>query len=106
MKFKTHNSKTPIEIFGTGFVGYITATRAQLTKAFGEPMTDNLCEKTTLEWHLNFQGEVATIYDYKLEQRPGMDEVYAYHIGGHNRSVVGTIHQAFREAHGLAAAAA
>ena len=74
------------EISGTHLQGYITTTRAELTRAFGNPLWESdHTEKVTLEWAVLFEdGTIATVYDWKrYEPRPlGLDEVFQYNIGG------------------------
>jgi hypothetical protein len=54
---------------GTGFVGSITTTYAELVEKFGEPERGG--DKTTVEWALEFEdGTVATIYDWKYQETP------------------------------------
>ena len=67
---------------GTYLQGHITATYAELVRAFGEP--DEGCDsKTRAEWGLRFDGgTIATIYDWKSD----LDDVKSvshWNIGGH-----------------------
>jgi hypothetical protein len=76
---------TTAEVSGTYLQGYITTTRAKLTRAFGEPWEQDFAEKVTLEWGVLFaDGTLATIYDWKRyeDRELGQEEEYAYHIGG------------------------
>ena len=74
------------ETSGTYLQGYITTTRDELTRAFGEPIWEcDYTEKVTIEWGVLFEdGTLATIYDWKRyeERELGQEEEYAYHIGG------------------------
>jgi len=74
---------------GTGLVGYVETTYQDLIEAFGLPYERN-GDKTTCEWVLTFgDGQVATIYDWKMPRTP-MDK-YMWHIGGKDASVVDRI---------------
>ena len=98
MKLKAMNEPF-IDVNGTSLQGYITTTRRELARVFGEPYQFQ-GDKVNLEWELYFEDEtdncVATIYDWKnydyiLEQ----DEVYEWHIGGRDKDVVALVKQAF-----------
>lgn len=82
---------------GGSLVGTITTTRKQLVTVFGAPDdTMSLDMKVTTEWTIDFSNGVwAKIYDWKRiwdfsddadedEIRPGMDEVYGWHVGSDN----------------------
>jgi hypothetical protein len=74
---------------GTGLVGYVETTYEDLKEAFGLPYDRN-GDKTTCEWVLTFgDGQVATIYDWKMERTP--IRKYRWHIGGKCASVVDRI---------------
>lgn len=67
-------------------VGYITLTRAELVKIFGEPSDFESSDgKVTTEWIIEFADKtVATIYDYKRYElgAPKDTERYEWHVGG------------------------
>lgn len=68
---------------GTSFMGCITTTYDKLVQLFGEPMKGSDDGKTTAEWVIQFEdGEVATIYDWKLSSTP--TNLYDWHVGGHS----------------------
>jgi len=74
---------------GTSLQGYVETTRAHLVHVFGDPAMDDphSWDKVTTEWVIRFfdtDETIATIYDWKRyeEGTPGLNEVYAYHIGG------------------------
>jgi hypothetical protein len=89
------------EINGTSLQGYTETTRADLTRAFGEPIWyGDHTEKVTIEWGVLFaDGTLATVYDWKryTEKELGADEVYQYHIGGESAHAVELIEQALNE---------
>jgi len=74
---------------GTGLVGYVETTYEDLKEAFGLPY-ERSGDKTTCEWVITFgDGQVATIYDWKMERTP--IRKYRWHIGGKDASVVDRI---------------
>lgn len=101
MSFHTHNNHPEIDICNTTLVGTIQATKAQLIKAFGNPI-NYYGDRITTEWRLKFSdGQVATIYDWKLCTTPPDETVIAWCIGGMDRTVVPKIHNAFADQLGL-----
>jgi len=83
---------------GTHLQGEITASRRLIESVFGVPtFVDGPSEdKVSTEWVIRFDdGLVATIYDWKRYEQgaPGMDEVYAWHIGGSLVDVVERVHE-------------
>ena len=85
MKFTTNANA-----HGTGLMGHITTTYAQLVEKFGEPESGG--DKTTVEWCLDFEdGTVATIYDWKEYDTP-MGE-YRWHIGGKTSEAVYRVYE-------------
>lgn len=100
--FHTHNDHPEIAVNKTALVGTIQATREQLTRAFGNPIATH-GSKVTTEWHLMFADRsVATIYDWDLFTQPPDDEVIVWRIGGGDPSAVQKVHNAFRDALGMA----
>lgn len=98
MKLKAMNEPF-IDVNGTSLAGYITTTKRELTRVFGEPM-ENWGDKVNFEWTLLFEDEtdtiVATIYDWKnYDHRLADDEVYEWHIGGHRPAAVTAVFKAF-----------
>lgn len=88
------------EIAGTSLMGYTETTRAELVRAFGEPIEYGLGDKVTIEWGLEFpDGIIATIYDWKRYEQgaPALDESYTYHVGGHSKEALVLVDQALRE---------
>lgn len=99
MNFHTHNQAV-IDDHLTMLQGSIQATRAQLIKAFGEPL-QGLSSRVLNDWKIQFDdGTVAAIYDWKTDPLPD-DEPYSWRIRGKNHRAVELVHQAFRKAHGL-----
>jgi hypothetical protein len=75
---------------GTGLVGNITTTYAELVEKFGEPNRGG--DKTTVEWALEFEdGTVATIYDWKYQETP-MHRV-KWNIGGKSVEAVHRVYE-------------
>jgi hypothetical protein len=77
----------PHQATGTGLVGKVLTTYADLVNTFGEP-TLHGGDKVNVEWVLNFidkNGDetIATIYDWKEPSIP-MGETL-WNIGGKNR---------------------
>lgn len=50
---------------GTSFKGYVYATYEQLVKCFGKPTTNGDNYKVDVEWIVDTQHGVVTIYNYK-----------------------------------------
>ncbi len=66
-------------INGTGLIGYVKTTYANLVEQLGEP--DRSWEKSTAHWTIEASdGTVATIYDWKNDFTPEYE--YDWHIGG------------------------
>lgn len=96
MEFITHNVKK-ISIYATNYLGKINVTYQMLVDTFGKPLGGSGDYKTDCEWHIEFQGLVATIYNYKngpaylgLEGTP-VEEITEWHIGGHKKIVIGLV---------------
>ena len=74
----------------TSFVGEVNTTYARLVEVFGQPLSGSGDGKVNSEWIIKFaDGNVATIYDWKLPETPTDD--YNWHIGGHKRWVVAKV---------------
>ena len=88
MKFKLVKQESGKANF-TSIQGYVDATRDQLVAVFGEPHpVEFLDGKITTEWIIEFADKtIATIYDWKRYSlgAPKDDELYEWHIGGHQR---------------------
>ena len=104
MRFTTHNDDETLDANNTHLVGKITATRAQLSKVFGEPRVYGSGDgdgKVTLEWIIYFNdGTLSTIYDWKRYKlgTPGDNEVEEYHIGGRDFNAVTNVCDTFNMA--------
>ena len=86
MKFQTHNDKE-IQSGGTGLVGHLKTTYAQLVELFGEPM-DGDDYKVDVEWEIEFEnGVIVTIYNWKDGKNYcgadglNVEEITDWHIG-------------------------
>ncbi len=75
---------------GTGLKGYVTTTFDALVAKFGDP-TRFTGSKNTVLWMVDFDGKIATIYDYKVVGTPFPLQPYAWHIGGHEFEVVALV---------------
>ena len=82
---------------GTGFMGYVQASYADLVRIFGEP-TDGDGDKTDAQWVLRFaDDQVATIYNYKNGKTylgaDGLDktEIETWHVGGKSKIALSRI---------------
>lgn len=72
--------KTEKSVCGTSFYyGYVYASGNEIAKICGDPF-EVWDDKTLYEWHLESNGIVFTIYDYRSIIRD-MDDVIYYHIG-------------------------
>jgi hypothetical protein len=88
MKFRVTNNYRDSNM--TGFLGEVNTTYARLVEVFGQPLSGSGDGKVNSEWVIKFaDGNVATIYDWKLPETPTED--YSWHIGGHKRFVVARI---------------
>lgn len=76
---------TEATVGGTSLQGYIKTTYDEIVEVFGEPRYTGGDDKVTTEWDLEFEVDdeyvVATIYDWKLDKTPFGE--YRWHIGGH-----------------------
>ena len=78
------------ETGGTCLQGYVSASFAQLVRAFGQPDADLECDKSDAEWDLKINGQVVTIYNWKDgpaylgEDGAAVDEITDWHIGGND----------------------
>ena len=78
---------------GTSFYGItIRASVDQLTKAFGEPENNNTGEdKVNFVWDMQTdEGNVFTIYDWKVGRPLDLDEPVEWHIGARSRGIAGS----------------
>lgn len=89
---------------GTHLQGYVDTTYARLVEVFGEPHFDGDGYKVDAEWVLETPAGVATIYNYKSgknyngEDGLPVTSITDWHIGGHNKDVVGHIVGAVEQA--------
>lgn len=103
MNFKTHNDLSDINTNMTCLQGYIQAPLKGIVAIFGQPTQDGL-KKNNLCWQVQFaSGEVATLYSWKRDFAIADDEYYVWHIGGHSRTAVKLVHDAFRQSNQLQA---
>lgn len=61
-----HNAA--IDPTGTFSLGYFRASYAELEKLLGKPAIDE-SDKISTEWRVEFEGQIFTIYDYKMTNR-------------------------------------
>lgn len=88
MKYTVTNNYRDVNM--TGFLGEVNTTYARLVELFGQPLSGSGDGKVNSEWIIKFaNGEVATIYDWKMPETPTDD--YDWHIGGHKRWVVAQV---------------
>jgi hypothetical protein len=69
--------------------GFVNTTYDHIVSVLGKPIGSG--DKTTAEWIINFNGTVATIYDYKEKSTP--KQLHDWHIGGHNDKVIELVGQ-------------
>ena len=70
---------------GTSLQGYIVATYSQLLEALGEPTYNEPSgdNKTQVEWVVEFEGNIFTIYDWKTGSREYTEnELMKFNVGG------------------------
>jgi hypothetical protein len=70
---------------GTSFKGYINATYNQLVEALGEPTYNEPSGdgKVQVEWVVEFEGDIFTIYDWKTYSREYTEnELKTFNVGG------------------------
>jgi hypothetical protein len=70
---------------GSSLKGYINATYSQLIGALGKPTYDTPSgdEKTQMEWVVEFNDEIFTIYDWKTYSRNYTEnELNRFNVGG------------------------
>lgn len=88
MKFRVTNNYADVSM--TSLMGEVNTTYARLVEVFGQPLSGSGDGKVNSEWIIKFaNGEVATIYDWKMPETPTDD--YDWHIGGHKRWVVAQV---------------
>ena len=88
MKYTVTNNYRDVNM--TSFLGEVNTTYARLVEVFGKPLSGSGDGKVNSEWVIKFaDGNVATIYDWKLPETPTDD--YNWHIGGHKRFVVARV---------------
>ena len=70
---------------GTSLEGYINTTYSQLIELLGEPTYDEPSGdgKTQIEWVVEFEGDIFTIYDWKTGSREYTEnELAKFNVGG------------------------
>lgn len=70
---------------GSSLKGYINATYYQLIETLGEPTYNEPSgdEKTQMEWVVEFEGNIFTIYDWKTYSRNYTEnELTRFNVGG------------------------
>jgi hypothetical protein len=107
MKFRTDSNGSSIDNTGVSLRGTIQATLSQLTKVFGEPALGVPGDRILIEWVAEFEdGQVVTIYCWKIPDMPDADAVISWCIGGRSEAARDMVHSAFRSHFGLLAGAA
>ena len=103
MSYKSY--KTISFSAGTHLQGYLTTTRGTVESAFGEGVrfTEGGETKVSIQWDIAFKTEDdrtihATIYAWKTEGYvPPVDELFRWHIGGHNIDALDYVYQAIEK---------
>jgi hypothetical protein len=70
---------------GTSLKGYINATYSQLLEVLGKPTYDEPSgdDKVQVEWVVEFEGDIFTIYDWKTYSREYTEnELKTFNVGG------------------------
>lgn len=88
------NERTVTVISGSSLQGYIEASYEELVSTFGEPEKKE-DDKVNNLWVVNFEGVIATIYDYKEDLETG--KVERWHVGGYVAGVSDLVRQALDE---------
>lgn len=73
------------DTMGSSLKGYVNATYDELVGVLGEPTRNEPSgdEKTQVEWVVEFEGNVFTIYDWKTYSRDyTLNELDVFNIGG------------------------
>jgi hypothetical protein len=85
-KFKVLSQEDAInESNGSSLKGYISATYSQLIEALGEPThnTPSGDDKTQVEWVVEFEDSIFTIYDWKTYSREYTEtRLTQFNVGG------------------------
>lgn len=92
MTYNTTTDKTKAN--GTSLQGYIQTTFDKLVELLGEPLKGSDDGKTTTEWIIEFEGESATIYDWKVKNTP--KDLYEWHVGGRSTKVIEHLSKALK----------
>jgi hypothetical protein len=90
MKIKVFNEENVPNTSGTHLQGYINATYRELVNLLGEPTFDEPSgdNKTQVEWVVEFEGNVFTIYDWKTYDREFTEyDLDRFNIGGKGSAV-------------------
>ena len=91
---------TEATVGGTSLQGYIKTTYDEIVEVFGEPRYTGGDDKVTTEWDLEFEVDdeyvIATIYDWKLDKTPFGE--YRWHIGGHFAFAADVVTQFMKDA--------
>jgi len=82
-KFTVNSKETFIN--GTSQKGQVYTTYDKLVNVLGQPKDGSADGKTTCEWHVEFEdGEVVTIYDWKVPETP--KHLYKWNVGARNHT--------------------
>ena len=92
---------TEVSVGGTSLQGYVKTTYDEIVKVFGEPRyTSSGDDKVTAEWNLEFDVDdecvIATIYDWKLGKTPFGE--YDWHIGGYSTQAADVVAEYMKRA--------
>ena len=90
MKIKVFNEENVPNTSGTHLKGYINATYRELVNLLGEPTFNEPSGdgKVQVEWVVEFEGDVFTIYDWKTYDREFTEyDLDRFHIGGKSSAI-------------------
>jgi hypothetical protein len=82
---KFNQEQTSELILRTSLQGYIVATYNQLVEVLGKPTYDEPSgdDKVQVEWVVEFEGNIFTIYDWKTGSREYTEnELMKFNVGG------------------------
>ena len=77
----------PEAMHGTNRIGSVTAPYSHLVSLFGEPLLGD-GRKTTVQWIVETEAGIGTIYDYSFGDRTtALETITDWHIGGRDEVV-------------------
>ncbi len=78
-------NQADIKISGSHLQGYLDISYKSLVSILGEPLLGS-GDKNQVEWHIEDNGVIATIYDWKDYRNP--KDIDLWNIGGFNQKAL------------------